>query len=215
LSARTGAAHVLVTYPMFRFFERGAHALSLWPFEQVRAGDVFAGHEYHTPPGDPLWILLSRAPGTRVWLRVSELHSVQPRIVAANGTSRILYDVRSQDVADGGFVVWQATTDAPAVEGKAVFEAAADAGIDPALVSTACDPPARNRAGLRCSGIVGVRDDGDGKPADDRLVGLAVGLETAANPADVRLTVARVHPAPGVPPQSTASAPATTGSARR
>ena len=53
LSNRTGAAHVLVTYPMFRFFERGAHALSLWPFERVQPGDLFASHEYHTPPPDP------------------------------------------------------------------------------------------------------------------------------------------------------------------
>ena len=36
LSARTDATHVLVTYPLFRFFPRGAHALSLWPFDRVR-----------------------------------------------------------------------------------------------------------------------------------------------------------------------------------
>ena len=69
LAGRTDAAHVLVTYPLFRFFERGAHALSLWPYERVQPGDVFASHEYHAPPDDPRWVLVARLPPNRVWLR--------------------------------------------------------------------------------------------------------------------------------------------------
>ena len=110
LAGRTDAAHVLVTYPLFRFFERGAHALSLWPFDRVRPGDVFASHEYHVPPGDPRWVLLSRSPGNRVWLRVSDLRLVSPRRAepSSGGTTRILYDVEPADLGHDGLVVWQA-----------------------------------------------------------------------------------------------------------
>ena len=75
LSQRTDATHVLVTYPLFRFFDRGAHALSLWPYNRVRSGDVFASHSYHTPPDDPRWVLLSRHPDNRVWLYVEAISS--------------------------------------------------------------------------------------------------------------------------------------------
>src|SRR3954469_22551140 len=76
LADRTNASHVLVTSPLFRFFERGAHALSLWPYQLVEAGDVFAAHEWHVPPDDPRWVLLAKGSTHRVWLRVPGLNVV-------------------------------------------------------------------------------------------------------------------------------------------
>ena len=80
LAQLTDAAHVLVTSPLFRFFERGAHALSRWPYEQVEPGDLFAAHEWLVPPDDPRWVLVHRGT-TAAWLRVPGLrgcHGASP-----------------------------------------------------------------------------------------------------------------------------------------
>ena len=197
LAGRTDAAHVLVTYPLFRFFERGAHALSLWPFDRVRPGDVFASHEYHVPPGDPRWVLLSRTPGNRVWLRVLDLRVVSPRRAepSSDGTTRILYDVEPADLGDDGLVVWQAAG-AGNSRATAIFEHFDGTSLDPSLVSTACETPSADRVGFRCSGIVAL----DGAAlARYRTGQIAVGVETDADPARVTLTVAQPLPAPGAP----------------
>ena len=92
LAGRTDAAHVLVTYPLFRFFERGAHALSLWPFDRVRPGDVFASHEYHVPPGDPRWVLLSRQHRQS---RLAARHRSSSGLAAARGAFERWHDAAS------------------------------------------------------------------------------------------------------------------------
>ena len=215
LSGRTDAAHVLITYPLFRFFERGAHALSLWPYELVQPGDVFAGHEHHAPPDDPRWVLLSHNPPHRVWLRVSGLRQVTPRGAespAAGSLRRVLYDVERADFGEEGFVVWQATLRSGAGQGTAIFEQSGGIVLDPSLASTACEVLDRDRAGYRCSGLVAL---GAGAIASYRPGQLAVGFETDADPADVTLSVARPLLVPGEPRRSPASGPAARGSARR
>jgi hypothetical protein len=215
LSEHTDAAHVLVTYPLFRFFARGAHALSLWPYERVQPGDVFAGHEYHAPPDDPRWVLLSRNPPHRVWLRVAGLSHVPPRTAAAPAggrARRVLYDVQAADFGEEGFVVWQAAVAGGRGLGTAVFEHSGEVVLDPALVSTTCEPPERGRAEYRCSGIVAL---GRGTIARYRPGQLAVGLETEGDPADVTVTIARPLLARGEPRRSPGSKSATRVSARR
>ena len=90
LSARTGATHVLATWPIFRLFPRGAHALSLWPYEQVRTGDVFCGHEWHRPPAMQPWLLVAKFP-ERLPFRVVEVPlgegAVEPAYNLAGATS--------------------------------------------------------------------------------------------------------------------------------
>lgn len=199
LSSRTRAAHVLITYPLFRFFERGAHALSLWPYELVRPGDVFASHEYHVPPPDSRWVLLSRTPHHRVWLRVAALRPVTPRTVeAAPGTRsrRILYEVERADIGDEGFVAWQATLASGAQTGAAVFEASDGLALDRSLVSSTCEVPKGDRDAYRCSGIVALNP---GALASYRRGQLAVGFETDADPAGVTLALAQPLLAPGEP----------------
>jgi hypothetical protein len=215
LSERTDAAHVLITYPLFRFFARGAHALSLWPYERVQPGDVFSGHEYHAPPDDPRWVLLSRNPPHRVWLRVAGLNQVTERNAEASPggrPKRVLYDVQRADLGEGGFVVWQATVREGRGQGRAIVEPSEDLVLDPALSSTTCEAPEGGRIEYRCSGIVALAP---GTLARYRAGQLAVGLETDADAADVTLTVARPLREPGEPRRSPASRPATRVSARR
>lgn len=214
LSGRTDAAHVLITYPLFRFFERGAHALSLWPYELVEPGDVFAGHEYHAPPDDPRWVLLWHAPPHRVWLRVSELRRVTPRLAEAapGGSSRrLLYDVERADIGEERFVVWQATGTRAGQKCTAVFEPSGLA-LDPSLVSTTSEETTRDPGVYRCTGVVALEA---GAIASFRPGQLAIGFETDADPAAVTLTIARPLPAPGEPRRSPGSGPETTASARR
>jgi hypothetical protein len=200
LSERTKAAHVLVTFPLFRFFERGSHALSLWPYEQVQPGDVFAGHEWHGPPGDPQWVFLARHDRNRIWLRSNDLRPVSSRVVNTSepGVRRILYDVDPADLGDEGFVVWRASVSGPSDTSLPVFEAASDLKLDDALISSACEPAGAGTTGMMCSGIVAL----DRAAIDSYRPGmLAVGLSTSADAAAVTLTVARPLRARGAPPR--------------
>ena len=77
------------------------------------AGDVFAGHEYHAPPADPRWVLLSRSPAiasgstARRWNFGDAVSS--PREPAAAVARRILYRRGARDdLGDSGLVVWRA-----------------------------------------------------------------------------------------------------------
>ena len=188
----TDAAHVLVTFPLFRFFERGAHALSLWPYERVQTGDVFASHEYHAPPDDPRWVLVARLPPNRVWLRVAGLRQVttRPSQSSTATTRRVLYEVEPGDIGSSGLVGWQATIAAAAGEGRAVVEAAGGLVVDPSLTSTVCES-AREGLAYRCSGVVAIDV---AARAGYRAGQLAVGVETDAQPADVTLMVALAIP---------------------
>ena len=199
LAGRTDAAHVLITYPLFRFFERGAHALSLWPYGLVQPGDVFASHEFHVPPDDPRWVLLSSIPPHRVWLRVAGLRQVTPlaaAALAAGRPKRMLYDVARADLGEEGFVVWQATLKNGPGEVSAIFEPSGGIVLDPLLASTACEAPDRHHAGHRCSGVVALEP---GALAAYRPGQLAVGFASDADPADVTLTIAQPLRLRGVP----------------
>ena len=214
LSTRTDAAHVLVTYPLYRFFERGAHALSWWPYELVEAGDVFAGHEHHTPPNDPNWVLVADHPPNRIWLRVSGLRPAMPRVVyltASGGMRRLLYDVRPTDVAAAGLVVWRATLTGDA-RISPVIEKSDALQTDSILTSAVCVRLPQSPAS-QCSGVVALTPGSDG--ARSHRVGLAIGVETDADPARVTLTIATPLGPRGGQPQSPASAPETRASARR
>ena len=198
LSERTAAAHVLVTYPLFRFFERGAHALSLWPYELVRPGDVFAGHEWHAPPADRRWLFLARHGRNRIWLRANELGTVTPRVaeMAGSGVRRVLYDVGPDDLGAEEFIVWRGSVPRESEMTAAIFEASPDLKIDPTLVSTICEPARDGAAALECSGIVALDR---GSVASYRQGMLAVGLATDVEPGLVTLTVARPLRARGGP----------------
>lgn len=200
LSERTAATHVLVTYPLFRFFDRGAHALSLWPYELVRPGDVFAAHEWHTPPADPRWVFLARHGRHRIWLRVGELEAAKPRMdeIAGGDVHRVLVDVRPEDIGEEGFVVWRATVPRQPEMSAGIFEASPDLRLDPVLVSTVCEEAAEGTAGLECSGIVGLERDA---VASYRRGMLAVGVATDANPGSITLKVARPLRPRGAPRQ--------------
>ncbi len=196
LESRTNPAHVLITYPLFRFFSRGAHALSLWPYDLVTPGDIFAGHEYHTPPPDPRWILLARHQSNRVWLRVAGLRPVTARAAtnhAEPGTTRMLYDVQPVDLGPGGFVVYQASVKDGTSRLSAVFEAASDASIDADLTSTICDAPNHAATERRCSGIVALTPAAVAPYSGGQI---KVGFETDGDPRDVTLSVALPLPAP-------------------
>ena len=188
LAGRTDAAHVLVTYPLFRFFERGAHALSLWPYERVRTGDVFAGHEYHAPPDDPRWLLVARLPPNRVWLRVDGLRRVTTRAGQSSNatTRRVLYDVEPGDIGSSGLVGWQVTITPAAGQSRALVEATGSLAVEASLTSTVCES-VRDGLSYRCSGVAAIDVAGrDGY----RTGQLMVGVETDAQSADVTLMVA-------------------------
>jgi len=199
LSQRSDATHVLVTYPLFRFFDRGAHALSLWPYNRVRSGDVFASHSYHTPPDDPRWVLLSRHPDNRVWLYVEAIRPVTPTQVSpGSGVTRwLLADVVPADFGSAGFIVWRATGTHEVSRATAIFEAFDGLRLDSQLVSTACEPPRGGRTGFSCSGVVALER---GAVAAYRAGQLKVGIETDDDPADVTLTFAQPLP-PAAPPR--------------
>jgi hypothetical protein len=190
LAERTAATHVLVTSPLFRFFPRGSHALSFWPYEVVQPGDVFAAHESHRPPPDPRWVLLWRGPVHRVWLRAAAMRLVTPRTATAPdtgpGTRRLLYDVEPGDTGADGLVVWHADIRGGSASDAAVFEAGPDApAIDRALTSTICEPAVGVPEATSCSGIVALARPGSLRPGD-----LRVGVATTAQPAAVSLSVA-------------------------
>jgi hypothetical protein len=124
LAARTRATHVLVTSPMFRFFENGAHALSLWPYERIRPGDVFAGHEYHRPPEVPGWVLVKQGTGHRIWVFDPRLEA---RPVPPAGSHTVL-TVPADDLARDGYFSWHADLVSPAEVGYAP----AGVALDPA-----------------------------------------------------------------------------------
>jgi hypothetical protein len=200
LAARTDAAHVLVTYPMFRFFERGAHALSLWPFDRVRAGDVFAGHEYHAPPADPRWVLLSRQPGYRVWINVPALEPVTPSVPAGDdgsGVQRILYRPSPAMIDRSGLVVWRATVPDVGSEPALVHDARPGL-LDDSLTSGVCEAPAKGSSVYTCSGVVALRLDSVPGFQEGELT---VGVEVDGRSSGVTLSVARPLPAPAAPPQ--------------
>jgi hypothetical protein len=155
----------------------------------VQAGDVFGSHEYHAPPDDPRWVLLSSTPGHRVWLRVAELRPIAGRALQeAAGSSRVLYAVQPADIGAEGFVVWQATMKAGNGPLTAVFDAREGLALDPPLVSTVCEPPSRLRAAMQCSGIVALTA---GAAASYRAGELAVGFQTEGDPSGVMLAIAR------------------------
>lgn len=197
LSGRTGAAHVLVTYPMFRFFERGAHALSLWPFERVQPGDIFASHEYHTPPPDPRWVLLARQPGYRVWINVTSMEQVSlgPRQEDAGRAAGLRYALPAAAVGSNGLVVWRA--ESPWNAGLPIVSHSARPGlVDESLTSSACDTPGAKPVVLTCSGVVVLSADAIAGYRDG--LSFDVGSEKGI-PADVTLSVAPPLPAPGAP----------------
>jgi hypothetical protein len=197
LAQRTNAPHVLVTSPLFRFFDRGAHALSLWPYERVQSGDVFAGHEWHAPPADPRWVLVARGTTHRIWVRVPEMSDVAARVETsgAEGLHRVAHGVDRAELGEDGFIVWRATVrgDATATTALNAIEGVA---VDQTLVSSACEPPVSGTDGFSCSGIVALTPEG---LPTYREGSLAVGVMTAAAPERVTLSVARPLHVPGAP----------------
>ncbi len=192
LADRTGAAHVLVTTPLFRFFERGSHAMSLWPYEQVQPGDVFASHEWLVPPDDPRWVLVARGTAHRVWLRVAGLRTVTPRVESVDGSlgsTRALYAVERTDLGSEGFIVWQATMKGDTGKGAAIFTRTNTLSLDARLVSTVCEGPDGRGHDYRCSGIVALTPDSLRAYQTGQL---QVGVSTDAQPGNITLSVA--HP---------------------
>jgi hypothetical protein len=164
----------------------------------VRPGDVFASHSYHTPPADSRWVLLSRHPDNRVWLRVADFRRVTVTSGAADdGTSRWLAPVSAQDLGAAGLIVWRATSDGAAGRASAVLEHADGLALDPVLTSTACEAVPQGRTGFSCSGIAAVRPDAVAGYGEGDL---RVGVETDGHPGDVTLTFAQLQP-PGAPPR--------------
>jgi hypothetical protein len=201
LAERSGATHVLVTTPLFRFFERGAHAMSLWPYEQVQPGDVFASHEWLVPPDDPRWVLVARGTTHRVWLRVAQLLTVTPRIEDVNvdgsrGLRRELYSVERADLGNEGFIVWQATMKGDTGKGAATFRRMDALSLDTRLVSTVCEGPDGRRHDYRCSGIVALTPESLRAYQTGQL---EVGVSTDAQPGNVTLSVAQPLQAPDGP----------------
>ena len=120
LAEHTRARHVLVTSPMFRFFRNGAHALSLWPYDQVAPGDVFVAHEWHRPPDVPGWTFVQQGRGHRIWVFDPSIGDTAMRAAtpAAAGQSAagpdptgarvVEFDVPAKDLVGRGYVVWEA-----------------------------------------------------------------------------------------------------------
>jgi hypothetical protein len=174
LSRRTGATHVLVTWPLFRFFPNGAHALSLWRYDQVRDGDVFSGHEWHRPPRNAEWVLVQRTAKHRAWLfgQASEvglaaldMPSEESRDGAttagsAAGTSW-WYRVTPDDLRAGGYLAWEAVVASGMGDEsvRATYTMAATDRLDLAATSTVADDDARTDGTKRVSGIVSLRAD--------------------------------------------------------
>jgi hypothetical protein len=199
LAERSGATHVLVTTPLFRFFERGAHAMSLWPYEQVQPGDVFASHEWLVPPDDPRWVLVARGTTHRVWLRVAALRNVTPRVETVEGSagvSRALYAVERADLGNGGFIVWQATMKGDTRKDAASFRRADALSVDAQLVSTVCEGPDGRGHDYRCSGIVALTTDSLRAYQTGQL---EVGVSTDAQLGNITLSVAQPLRAPDGP----------------
>jgi hypothetical protein len=199
LSNRTSAAHVLVTYPMFRFFERGAHALSLWPFDRVKPGDVFASHEYHEPPADQRWVLLSRHPGYRVWVNVAVIEPVRAAVVneADGRVSRLMHPVAVDEIGPDGLIVWRATVPGGGGQPKVLHEHTEALRLDDELTSSACEALDTSPSGQSCSGVVAIARDAIGGYASGQL---SVGVELSGDPTGVTLSVARLR-RPSASPQ--------------
>lgn len=73
-SELTGAAHVYLSLPFYRFFSNGIYVPGYWSASIVRPGDLFGGHDEHAPPGQERWWPIGEAPlhfwrGTlRIWV---------------------------------------------------------------------------------------------------------------------------------------------------
>jgi hypothetical protein len=202
LSERTGAAHVLVTTPLFRFLERGAHGMSRWPFELIRPGDIFATHEWLMPPPDERWTLVYRGSTHKVWVLVAEWQPVEATRVLRNPTAgregagevtQALYAVRPSDVSDGGYVVWRATLPGDSGNGAATFTSAGPLSFGSPPPSTACEQPNGRAGAYRCSGIVTLSGDSSRRLQTGQL---EVGATTDASRDGVTLALGRTAPAP-------------------
>ena len=125
----------------------GAHALSLWPYERVRPGDVFAGHEYHVPPGDPRWVLLvARLPPNRVWLRVAGLRGSRRGAGSLKrGDEAMLYEVEPADIGAPASSAGRRRSRRRLEQGRRDCRSYRESGSWTSLASTVCESV---RAGL-------------------------------------------------------------------
>ena len=112
LAERTHAEHVLVTSPMYRFFANGAHPWGVWPYDLLKAGDVFAGHESQRPPLMPGWVLVRQGRGHRVWvfdpsLRERSFSIAGPGPHGVGTSASAFLDVPLDEIRRRGYVLWQ------------------------------------------------------------------------------------------------------------
>lgn len=159
LAERTKATHALVTSPMFRFFENGAHALSLWPYERVAPGDVFVAHEWHRPPDVPGWVFVHQGRGHKVWVFDPDVkepsfllqRSTGPGVHGTDEWSQSEFDVAGDDLLRRGYVLWELELSAgPATQPDVTYEASG-LRLDP--VSTIVRETLEDGA-TRISGII-------------------------------------------------------------
>ena len=184
LAARTNAPHVLVTSPLFRFFDRGSHALSLWPYELVQPGDLFAAHEWHAPPPDPRWVLVMRGTTHRIWLRVPEMHDAPDR---SDVEERKVHHLEPEEFGESGFVAWRATVRGGGASTKAI-DPADGLGVDRSVTSSACEAAVREPDVTVCSGIIALTPEGLRTYRGGNVV---VGVTTDAPSNAVTLSVAQ------------------------
>ncbi len=172
VSQASGAHHVFATSPIFRFFPKGAHALAVWPIQEIRDRDVFCGHEWHRPPTGDSWVLIADRGWHRIWLLDRRLADVsEPEIVrisddaekagAESKTESATFGLDPEDFRERGYVMWEVSVSRSASETMPtpVFSVPDPSVIDRTVTSTALDDRLPAASLVRASGIVAIRPD--------------------------------------------------------
>ena len=167
VSQASGAPHIFATSPIFRFFPKGAHALAVWPIQEIRDRDVFCGHEWHRPPTGDSWVLIADRGWHRIWRWTAAwLTSPEPESCAFQTTRRTSAQRRIRrarrsgstrtDFGERGYVTWEVSVSRSASDTMPtpVFSVHDPGAIDRRVTSTALDDRLRLRISCGRQGLL-------------------------------------------------------------